>query len=51
MSRLKVFGFLLGVFLLVNAASASGLFYQGCWTPFPTCNPAYDIYTDSAGKW
>lgn len=51
MRRLKVFGFLLGVLLLVSSASASGLFYQGCWTPFPTCNPAYDIYTDSAGRW
>lgn len=51
MNRLRALLFLLAAVLLVTAASAGSLTYQGCWTPFPTCNPAYDIYTDSSGRW
>jgi len=33
------------------AANASGRVYKGCWSPYPNCVGASDIYQDSQGRY
>lgn len=33
------------------AEAGSGLTYVGCWSPYPNCAGASDIYQDSSGRY
>ncbi|HYO15900.1 MAG TPA: hypothetical protein VE685_22095 [Thermoanaerobaculia bacterium] len=50
MKKLKTFGFLLAASLSVAALQAQTLVYEGCWSPYPNCAGASDIYRDSSGR-
>lgn len=50
MKRLKTFGFLFAASLSVAALQAQTLVYEGCWSPYPNCAGASDIYRDSSGR-
>jgi hypothetical protein len=32
------------------AYASSGWTYEGCWSPYPNCAGAADVYTDSQGR-
>lgn len=52
MKRFKIFGLVLAASLSLAAAEAqTRLVYQGCWSPYPNCAGASDIYRDSAGRY
>ncbi|MBW8878745.1 MAG: hypothetical protein JF614_27620 [Acidobacteria bacterium] len=36
--------------LAVESQAASGWTFEGCWSLFPTCAGARDVYRDSAGN-
>lgn len=51
MSLIKVLVVLVAVFALsFGVAYASGWTYEGCWSPYPNCVGAKDVYTDSQGN-
>ena len=37
--------FALSLLSVAGLQATSGWTLQGCWSPFPTCTTAYDIYT------
>jgi len=52
MKRLKILGLVLAASLSVAAAEAyPGWTYVGCWSPYPNCVGAKDVYRDSTGAY
>ena len=49
MKKLRILA-LLGALSLSVAAEAATRTYLGCWSPYPNCVGASDIYRDSSGK-
>ena len=50
MKKLKVLLLALAATLAVAAAQAqSGWYLEGCWSPYPNCVGAKDVYRDSTG--
>jgi hypothetical protein len=51
MKKLKMLAFVSAISLSLAAAEAqSGRTYLGCWSPYPNCAGASDIYRDSQGR-
>lgn len=50
MKRLKMLAFASAVLLGVAAAEAHDRTYLGCWSPYPNCAGASDIYRDTEGR-
>lgn len=51
MKKLRILALLAAVSLSVAAVEAqSGRAYLGCWSPYPNCAGASDIYRDSSGR-
>ena len=51
MKRLKILTFLVAASLSVVAVEAqSGWTNVGCWSPYPNCVGAKDVYRDSSGN-
>lgn len=51
MKRFKLFALLAALSLSVAAVEAqSGYTYEGCWSPYPNCAGAADVFRDSSGN-
>lgn len=50
MKRVKMLAFASVALLGIVAAEAAGRTYLGCWSPYPNCVGASDIYQDSQGR-
>ena len=51
MKKLKIFGLVLAASLSVAAVQAqTGWVLEGCWSPYPNCVGAKDVYRDSTGQ-
>ena len=49
--KLRALGFFAALSLSVFAAQAqSGWVHEGCWSPYPNCVGAKDVYRDSTGQ-
>ncbi|HEX7181791.1 MAG TPA: hypothetical protein VF756_08120 [Thermoanaerobaculia bacterium] len=40
----------LALTVLAAQAAPAGWTYQGCWSPYPNCVGAKDVYTDASGS-
>lgn len=48
---IRSLAFVAALSLSALAVSASDRVYQGCWSPYPNCVGASDIYQDSQGRY
>lgn len=48
---IRSLAFMAALSLFALTADATGRVYKGCWSPYPNCVGASDIYVDSQGRY